>query len=296
MRTLNKDRVIYSFCSDHPFAYKVQNGETFRVETEDCYGGQLKTEADLRKDLDESRLDAAVGPIEVTDALPGDVLCVEVLDIQLAGQGVMTTAPGLGILGNLMDVMTTKVIPVRDSIAFFTEDIKLPVSPMIGVMGVLPSEGEFKCTVPGDFGGNMDTKEVTVGTKVFLPVFVTGAGLAVGDLHACMGDGELSGTGLEIAGEILLKVSVIKGWTLERPLLETKDAVYATATGNTMEEAAYQASRDMTDLLMNRLELTFADAYRLMSAVCDIRISQVVNGVYTLKVRAPKYLFQKEIT
>jgi len=290
VRIIHKDKVIYTFSPDHPFAYEVDDGEEFLLETDDCYGGKIKTEKDLRPMLDESKLDAAVGPIRVKGARKGDVLCVEVLDIMLADQGVMMTNCGLGTLGERITEPNTKVIKIKEGKAFFSEDLLLPLTPMVGVIGVLPEKGIFPATVPGDFGGNMDTKEVKVGTKVFLPVFIDGAGLAVADLHACMGDGELSGTGIETAGTVRLKVKVLKGLKINAPVLETLDHIYLISTAKTFEDAIKAACTRMTDLLSKKLDMSFPDSYRLMSAVCDIGISQVVNGVYTLKIRVPKTL------
>jgi len=291
MKTVSRDHVIYSFSPDCEFVERIEDGETLWVEMNDCYNGVFKTGQDLRTpSVDTSKFDAAVGPLYVSGATPNDTLSVEVMDICLADHGVMVTAKGLGIFGDLMEEPHTKIIPIRDGAAWFSNEIRLPLNPMIGVMGVLPEHGRFRCTVPGDFGGNMDTKELTIGTKAYFPVFVEGAGLAVSDLHACMGDGEISGTGLEIAGKVCLKVSVLHGRRIHRPVLETDDAVFAIATKDTFEEAVRTAAMDMIAIIRRQLDLNFPDAYRLLSAACDIRISQVVNGVYTLKARMPKEL------
>jgi amidase len=290
MKTLSKDHVIYSFSPRNKCVYSVEDGESFWVETDDCYSGQIKTANDLRPNIDISIMDAAVGPICVSGATPGDLLCVEVLDIQLVAQGVMVTSKGLGVLGDRIDTPNTKIIQVKDGYAHFSDKIRLPLTPMIGVMGVTPKEGDIHCVTPGDHGGNMDTKEIKIGSKVYLPIFVQGAGLAISDLHACMGNGELSGTAIEIAGRVLLKASVIKDRQIVRPIIETRDSFYTIATAATFESAIKIAVADMVAILQERQDLDFPDAYRLLSATCDIEISQVVNGVLTLKVRAPKYL------
>jgi len=290
MKTLSKGNVIYSFNPANKCVYFVEDGETFWVETDDCYSGQIRTVNDLRPNIDISIMDAAVGPINVSHATPSDLLCVEVLDIQVESQGVMVTSKGLGVLGDRIDTPDTKIIEIKDGYAHFSPNIKLPLNPMIGVMGVTPSEGNFHCVTPGDHGGNMDTKEIGIGSRVYLPIFVEGAGLAISDLHACMGNGELSGTGIEIAGRVLLRVSVIKGRQIARPIVETGDSFFTIATAATFERAIQIAVADMVAILQERQKLDFPDAYRLLSATCDIGISQVVNGVLTLKVRAPKYL------
>ena len=293
MQTFAKEKVIYTFSPEHPFVYEINDGEEFCVEMNDCYNGVFKTEKDLRTPaVDTSRFDAAVGPIRVNGAEAGDVLRIDIKEINFAPQGVMVTTKGLGIFGDKITEPNTKIIKVENGKAHFSDKIVLPLTPMIGVLGVLPKEGCYKATTPGNFGGNMDTKEVTVGTTVYLPVFLDGAGLAVADLHACMGDGEMSGTGLEIGGSVRLKVTVVKGMQLERPLLETADSVYTVATEAVFEDAFHAAAYDMVKLLMEKLSLNFPDAYRLLSATCDIKISQLVNGVYTLKCRVPKYVLE----
>jgi amidase len=294
VKTFGKDHVIYYFSRDNKAVYFVEDGETFWIETDDCYSGQIKTVRDLRPHIDISIMDAAVGPISISNATPSDTLCVEVMDIRFASQGVMVTSVGLGVLGKRIEAPNTKIIKIEDGYAHFSDTIKLPLTPMIGVMGVSPREGRIHCATPGNHGGNMDTKEVTIGSKVYLPIFVEGANLGISDLHACMGDGELSGTGIETAGKVCLKVSVIKNKRIERPMIETPDSIYTIATEATYEQAIEVAVADMVAILQEKLRLEFPDAYRLLSATCDIRISQVVNGVYTLKVRAPKYVINNE--
>lgn len=191
MQTLTKEKIVFEFNKNNKFNYSVQNNEIFYVETEDCYNGQIKNENIKRKDIDMSIVDCSVGPIEVIGSKAGDILEVEVIDIELAEQGVMTTAPNLGVLGDKITDFDTKIIKIKDGFAHFSPQIKIPLTPMIGVIGVFPPEEGVHCTFPGSHGGNMDTKIIKKGTKVYLPIYVDGAGLALGDLHACMGDGEL---------------------------------------------------------------------------------------------------------
>ncbi len=289
MRVIPKDKVILSFNADTPFNYTVEDGETFWVETDDCYRGQIADESVLRPDIDGSVVDCSVGPIEVRGARPGDTLCVEVLDIRLAPRGLMVTFKGLGVLGERAGKPESKIVPIRDGFAYLTDTIRLPLSPMIGVCGVAPGPGmDVSCEVPGDHGSNMDTKLLKVGSKLYLPVSVPGAGLAIGDLHACMGDGELSGTGIETAGRVLLRTTVRRDRPVERPVIETAEGLYFIASAATAEEGIKIAASDAVGYLMRRLKLNFSDAYRLLGAACDAQISQVVNDLVTARVRVPK--------
>ncbi|MDY3060491.1 acetamidase/formamidase family protein [Fusobacterium sp.] len=289
MQIIPKDKVIFDFNKENNFNYSIEDGEIFYVETEDCYNGQIKNENIKRQNIDISIMDCSVGPIEVKGAKEGDVLEIEVLDIELAKQGVMVTSPGLGILGHKIIEADTKIIKIEDGFAYFSDQIKIPLTPMIGVIGVFPKKEGIHCAIPKEHGANMDTKVIKKGTKVFLPVFVNGAGLAIGDLHACMGDGELSGTGIEIAGKVCLKVKIRKEMYLERPMLETKEGIYTIGSAETFREAIKLAVDDMVLFLMKKLNLNFPDAYRLLSATCDVQISQIVNDLITVRVMAPKF-------
>ena len=271
MRVIPKDKVIFHFNTTNEANYTVNDGEVFWVE------------------VDISIMDCAVGPINVEGAMPGDTLCVEVMAIDPADHGIMVTNCGLGVLGERISEPDTKIIPVHDGFAHFSDSIKIPLTPMIGVMGVAPKSGEIHCAVPHDHGANMDTKMVKVGARVYFPVAKEGAGLAVGDMHACMGDGELSGTGIEIAGRMCLKVTVYKDRPIERPVIETYDGLYFLASRPTLEESVKVATADVTEFLMKKLNLNFPDAYRLMSATCDAQICEVVDDNMTVRLHCPKF-------
>ena len=234
-------------------------------------------------------MDCAVGPIAVNGAHPGDTLCVEVMAIDLAPQGVMVTSVGLGVLGDHITEPDTKIIPVHDGFAHFSDDIKLPLTPMIGVMGVATKSGEIHCAVPEDHGANIDTKLIRVGSRVYFPVNAEGAGLAVGDMHACMGDGELSGTGIEIAGRMCLRVTVYHDRPIERPVIETADSLYFLASRPTLDESIKLGTEDTVKFLMKKFDINFPDAYRLLSATCDVQISEVVDDNVTIRIRVPKF-------
>jgi len=289
MRVIPKDKVIFHFNTENKANYTVQNGEIFWVEADDCYSGQITDASVKRPDIDISIMDCAVGPIDVEGAHPGDTLCVEVLAIDLAPQGVMVTSVGLGVLGDRITQPDTKIIPVHDGFAHFSDSIKIPLTPMIGVMGVAPKAGSIHCAVPDDHGANLDTKLIRVGSRVYFPVNREGAGLAVGDMHACMGDGELSGTGIEIAGRMCLKTTVCRDRPIQRPVIETFDGLYFLASRPTLEESVKVASADLAEFLMKKLGLDFPDAYRLMSATCDAQISEVVDDNVTVRLHCPKF-------
>jgi len=293
MKVVKKENVIYDFSSQNKPIASVKLYEDFWVETEDFYCGQIKTEKDLRPNIDISIMFASTGPIEIENIMEGDTICITIKEIILNSQGVMVTSPKLGVLGDMIYELNTKIITIKDGYAYFSKEIKLPLTPMIGVIGVAPNGRKIHCDIPGDHGANIDTKNIKEGSKIYLPVFVNGANLAVGDLHACMGDGELSGTGIEISGKVKLNVTKIANTKLKMPIVETEDEYMVIASEKTFEDAIYKGTKYVVELLQESFNLNFPDAYRLLSATCDLRVSQVVNSLITLKVVIPKILVTK---
>jgi amidase len=136
----------------------------------------------------------------------------------------------------------------------------------------------------------MDTLLIGEGATVHFPVFVPGALLAAGDLHAAMGDGEICGTGVEIQGEVELVVSVRRDLSLSEPVVETDEVVATIASAETLDQAAEQATRHMADLMQSRLGLSPAATSTLMSAAGQLQVSQVVDPLKTARFAMSKEL------
>jgi amidase len=161
---------------------------------------------------------------------------------------------------------------------------------MIGVIGCSPGKDEeaVPCGTPASHGGNMDTKVITEGSTLYFPVKVSGAMLAMGDLHAAMGDGEVVISGVEIAGEVTVKVDVIKGKEITDPMVERNDAFYTIASGPILDAAAKKAADNMFTFLKQRLDLENNELAMLMSVICDLQVSQVVDPEKTARMRVDK--------
>lgn len=290
MKVISKNNAIFYFdVKNKPIAY-VKLNEEFWVETNDCYFGQIQTKEDLRPNIDDTLKNAATGPIFVEGTLPGDVICIEILDIQLNSQGVMISSPGHGILGDLITESDTKIIPIEKETAIFSDKIQLAVEPMIGVIGV-SSISSIRSTFPGDHGGNMDVKDTKVGSKVYFSVNTEGTGVAIGDLHACMADGEISGSGIEISGRVKLRISKVQGFNVSVPIVETEKYFMVISSEETLEGAIRKGVILSCKMLQEFLDIDFPDAYRLVSIICDVKICQVVNPLVTIRVCIPKSLF-----
>ena len=191
MRTVSNKQVCYSMSSENKPVLRVVCGETFQLETKDCYSNKLKTEKCLFTKAMWNTVNPATGPVFIESSRPGNIIKVEILKIEIRNFAVMSIEHGNGALEEFIEGQETSIYPIRDGKMIFNEQISLPIKPMIGVIGVAPAGKEILNGTPGAHGGNMDCKIITAGTTVYLPVNVEGALLAAGDLHAVMGDGEV---------------------------------------------------------------------------------------------------------
>lgn len=285
MKIIKSDKVIYEFRNDLKEIARVRPNEEFIVETNDCFYQQIQKEGQVIEEINHDNLNPATGPIYVEGAEVGDILKVIIKKINIKDSGCAMAIPGFGVLNDKIKTPTTKIINIKDGYAHFSDEIKIPISPMIGVIGVAPFEkdGNWTTDTPYKHGGNMDTKEIKEGSVIYFQVATKGAMLALGDLHAVMGDGEVSGTGLEIPGEVTLKTEVIKGKTIEYPLLETDSEVMIIASGDDMNDARDKALDTLTKLMMKALNLSFEESLILSSLAVDIRISQLVDPKITIR-------------
>ena len=123
----------------------------------------------------------------------------------------------------------------------------------------------------------MDVKELTAGSRLYLPVFTKGALFAVGDLHAVQADGELCVSSVEVAGEVLLRFNVVKGKSPVWPVLESQDSYAILACGDTLDEAAVSAADCAVKALMREYDWAFEKAYMFGSLAVNLEINQVVD-------------------
>jgi amidase len=295
MKRFSKEQTIKFFSPANEPKFWAELGETVIVEANDCYAGEIKTESDLRPNIDITQMNLATGPIYVESVKSGDTLCIEVLDIQTADYGFMVVSPGIGTLGSNITEPSTKILPIENNLVHFNNSISVPFDPMVGVIGVAPEKGEVYTAVPGSHGGNLDTKDIKPGSKIYLPVSVDGALVALGDLHAAMGDGELSGTGVETSGEVKVKFSKFSS-QLKNPVVEDKDSFYFIASADNYERAVNAALMEAVECLQEQSGFSFEDSHRILSLACDLKISQIVNPLLTVRVRVPKTILARVVT
>ena len=274
MIRIGRDQIVYSFDRRHPPVATIDAGTEVCFETWDARTGTVLSERDLLTRPHPKGPNPATGPVAVRGAEPGDALIVEILDIALGSRGFTGIRPRLGVLGHLIADYRTRMLDVVDGMVVFSDRIRFPVRPMVGVIGTAPAGDGVATLHPGPHGGNMDHNDVRVGARVHLPVFVPGALLAIGDVHATMGDGEISITALEIPGEVRVQVDLAKGEGIRRPWIEFPDCWITTGDGPGIAEAIRVAADEMAHFLMRRLGLSADEAYMLLSVRADARVSQ----------------------
>ncbi|MBQ7859725.1 MAG: acetamidase/formamidase family protein [Faecalibacterium sp.] len=287
MLIIKRDTVVYAMSPDNVPAAHARSGDTLCFETLDCFGGQITKPTDRMGQLDWSRINPATGPVCVEGARPGDTLKVEILNIDLAAQAVILEAPDNGITGLAATEEQIKLMPVVDGKVIFNEKIALPICPMIGVIGTAPADKAVSTGSPEAHGGNMDCKRIGAGSTLYLPVNVPGALLAMGDLHAVMGDGEVCVCGAEIGGAVTVRVTVLPGQSLPLPFLVTRTAAMALYSAEGLDAAAEGVTLRMRQFLHETVGLPAHEAGMLLSLAGELCICQAVDPNKTCRMELP---------
>lgn len=284
------EKYTYSLSKAHEPVAKAEPGEVLKFITKDCFCEQIKDESQHIGEIDLSHANPATGPVYIQGAEVGDVLVVDIYDIEVAERGIACTFNETGPLHDLCEPKT-RLIPIKDGYAHFNE-VKWPINPMIGVIGTAPAEDDIPCGFAYDHGGNMDSNKITKGARLYLPVRVPGALLQMGDLHATMGDGELCGTGVEISGEVTVKVSLIKGFELNWPVTELQDRWYVNATGKNYDESLVTASKELCRLMQPVYGWDTSDIFIYLSVQGFAEINQSTRPAHddmvNVRVGIPK--------
>jgi acetamidase/formamidase len=268
----------------------IQSGDTVVFDCpEPC--GQVTpdwTDDDLAK-ISFDPIHALVGSVFVEGAKPGDTLQAEILDMKHKEWGWNGHLPGFGLLAEDFDFAYINHWKLEgDRCHFGIKDIEVPFEPMIGTMGVAPKEaGRLDTIPPRANAGNVDIRDLGIGTTVWLPVLVEGALFACGDCHSAQGDGEVCGTGIESPMDVTLRLSVRKDMAIKElqfqvpsPISknDTKGYQVITAHGPDLMENAKNAVRGMIEWVVDSKKLTRSQAYLLCSAAGDLKISQIVDA------------------
>lgn len=290
-RTIHGTHHHFGWDNSIPPVLRIAAGEVVEFEVVDASGGQLdqrSSAADVAK-LDFSRVNPVTGPVFVEGAEPGDALVVEVLEFEPSGWGWTALVPGFGLLADQFPEPWLRISYYDARGVEFAPGIRLPLRPFPGTIGVAPgTPGRHSVVPPREVGGNMDIRDLTRGTVLYLPVQVPGALFSVGDTHAAQGDGEVCGTAVESPMRVRLRFELRKGAGVRRPQfaipgpptrhVDEKGYYATTGIGPDLMQAARDAVRDMIDYLWREYRLDPPMAYALCSVACDLRISEVVDA------------------
>jgi len=265
----------------------VHSGDVVHMECLDATGGQVKPDSTVQDYLgiDRERIHALTGPIGVRGAEPGDVLEVEVLEVRHKRWGWSSVLSGFGLLDDRFTEPYLFHWELENDVTRSLTPAAVPLRPFCGVMGVAPgAAGEFRTRLPGNFGGNMDVRDLTAGATLYLPVLNTGALFSAGDAHAAQGDGEVCINGIECPADVSLRFKLHKIRPLAGPLVEAPDAVgdpgrkwVVVESATDALQAARAATSRMVDLLVAQWGFSPVHGYLLCSVAMDLRMAQVVN-------------------
>ena len=281
MRLVTREKTYNTMDKNNAPAAVIQSGETVQIQTKQNNGDWLQS-IDDRWDPSKSKN----GPnlctvVAVEGACPGDTLAVEILDVVpedlgYTGFAGWRTPLTRQIWPNDWDVVTKTVTIDKEGVNW-SQALKLPMQPMIGTIGTAPAGEGVTNKYAYPTGGNMDVQEICPGTTIYLPVCVPGALLHVGDVHAIMGDGEISmGGGIECRATVTLRVTVQKGYAARQWLrAENAEYIMTIANRDRMKDSFCEATRELIHWMCDDYDFTPQEAYLLLGQVLEARCTML---------------------
>jgi acetamidase/formamidase len=299
------DQVHFTWDAGNAPVLTVDSGDTVVVHTRDVSDNQIGPDstADVIAGLDWDRVYPLAGPIAVDGAKAGDTLAIEILDLHTQGWGWTAILPGLGLLPDDFPDAYLRIFDLSAGDVTHLGDATIPIEPFLGTMGVCPAGASSQPVMPpGRFGGNMDTRQLTRGTTLYLPIEVDGALFSCGDAHGAQGDGEVCVTGLESPMYAALRFTLHTDRSIPSPQYRTAGPLAprvaggswygTTGVGGDLYVGAQDAVLAMVDHLAGERGFSREDAYLLCSLCVDLRISEIVDaGQYIVSALLPEAVF-----
>jgi len=288
--------VKYVYGPAEPVA-RLRSGDVLETNTLDAFGNAIQKPGDSLSMVKGDN--PLTGPFYVEGAEPGDALAVTILELKVdSHQGVGGLAPGFGALNktaytpmlnpDLPEKLWFYSIDIAANVATYKAtdsnfSVKIPMKPFFGCIGVAPPGGESRMSItPGEWGGNMDASEASVGNTVVLPVNVPGGLLYVGDGHAAQGDGEVAGTGIEVPLRSRLQVRLLKAQHIAWPRFENDRSLMAVGAYRPLDDALRIAFSQLVLWIHKDYGLSELDAYELLSKVARIHLTEMVDPNYVV--------------
>lgn len=306
MITLAQEHLIGSFSNEVAPIINIKSGDSIRFQTLDAGWGTGVSYAKRIKPFprqgEKDGGHALIGPIYIEEAKQGKTIEIIFNEI-IPGSYGFTSAGGYPNWQNqklhLTEVEELSLNWTLDRHAMSGscevrgKSYSVSLNPFMGVVGMPPESGGIHTTWPPRYcGGNIDCKELVQGSKLYLPVPVDGGYLAIGDGHARQGDGEVSCQAIECAMELVnITVNVIDDIKLTNPRAHTPSGWITFGFDEDLNEATVQALDGMLGLMGELYGLERVEAIALGSAVVDLRITQIVNGVKGVHAFLPHDVF-----
>lgn len=287
MQRLSRDVFTTILDPQLPPAITVASGETLQVGTWDAYMGVWGAAAE------PPVTGPATGPIAVEGASSGDALRIDILAIEPGPAAMHDVRAGRGFLGDTFTQRHPTVMNIEDGHLLFPGGIKIPIRPSIGLIATTPVEPQQTASDSGPYGGDLDIQELTVNSTIWLPVFVPGGLLVLGDCHAVVGDGAVGGTGAECAADLTLRLTVEKEMHIARPRALTPDHFITIAYGEDLTRAMQQAVQDMVDFLVQEKGMSPYDAYSLLSLAGNVRMSRTLREISPVKMMLSRHILEQ---
>jgi amidase len=285
-RTVDSDLAVTRFSPCNPPAAKVVPGERLRIRVRDAYDGFFVRRRDIGAYLAArrpERMNPVTGPLWVEGAAPGDVLAVTIEAIALDRTGWVAATPATGLAGAVAVQPAVSEFLVRDDGLWLDGELRLPLRPMVGTIGVAPADRSEIALELGEYGGNLDLNEITAGATVYLPVQVEGALLALGDVHAAMGYGEAH-SGVNTPASVDLTLELLKNPPHRGIWIESETELATVGVAADLATALARATAAMEAQLIERLALAPARARMISGSTLDLRLGQA--GGYGVNVSA----------
>ncbi len=298
MKRATRDILYFETGPDNPPTLHVSPGEEFEVESQLNRGPWLDDHPDgeaLRKKLRAGN--PSSGCIYVDGAEPGQVLIVHIGEIDLdpigftSFRGANGAMPGW--LGGSGIGAHHKVVEIKDRQILWSDSLKIPVAPMLGVVGVAQANTRWTHAWAGEWGGNFDIQEVTTGASVHLPISVPGALLHIGDMHARQGDGEICGAGgIEAGGRVRITCELAeRPASMTWPRITNATHIMTTAMARPAEDAFRTALEEMVLWLEDDYGFNKGEAYLFLVQFLEARFTQFVNPTFSYVAKVDrKYL------
>ncbi|WP_428264823.1 acetamidase/formamidase family protein [Haliangium sp.] len=271
----------------HPGGLTLHSGDCVTARTVDSSGRDHEGAQVCR------RGNPLTGPFVVVEARAGDALAVELEELSVSRSFGLSAG---SVLPELVPAREVHAVPDFSLVGWQLEDgyaraldlgldLAVPITPMLGCIGVGPRhEQHISSTAAGPHGGNMDCRHLTAGATVYLPVFVAGAYLCLGDGHAAQGDGELNGSGIEVPLRVRFRVRVERGLDIGGPRVELGADILTVGAGRPLERALQHAVSEMLRWLQRGFGMSARDAHLVLSLCAELEIASATAATVVCKI------------